>query len=516
MSIKTRIEAYDQLNTANDTGLELLSKITSDDANAMPQNIESLFTQINAMYKSIIELENRDSEYYQGLPARDYFSQLEQKIKDLKQKTKSLTAKSNDGDGRSVTTRSPSVRRAFQQLYARELSALSSSLEGDFDPDEVRISDLATPHDVIRYMHQVATSLFFDPKGNTFNEISDRSGNYYFEQGGLSLVLVSGTPDVKAEKYFNSNPLLRQFKEIAKATRFKGKLRDIDCFKGIIRDDKLTLLFQLGCHMATLEANRRQDETYAFHFKYTDSLNYSSSIFRARVVEAVLKTYDIPTLRKDRYVTSRVQGLPEQAAVELFEKLLRINVSIKDIDTIPTRVTEGRLRDTVEAYHAGVLNLSAYINSSKTGTYYEWLEKAQPGYDRKRKEPKLEEKVDAILGGISEKIVEGEQQQRNKSKNRRLEWSWKDFLPEMRWRKLATGTAFAAMVGFSAIGIYDLAYHIVDWCGSKASVKDEPYREPELYRTTDSQKVENETTTRMTKKNDEEERTKRIGGEMKR
>lgn len=488
MSHKTRIEAYQRLNTANDAGLEILTKITSDDPKTTAPSTESLFAQISIMYKSITELENESSEYYPEVPAGVYFSLLEQKIKDLGKKTNSILAKQNEGDGRAVTHRSPTVRRAFQQLYLGELSSLSRSLEGEFDPDDVNIADLATPHDLIRYMHQVATGLFFDPKGNTFSE---RSAHYSFEQGGLSLALISATADVQAETYFKNNPLLRQFKEIAQTARFRGKCTDIDIFKGIINDEKLTLLFQLGCHMATLETNRRQDDSYSFNFKYIDSLNYSSSIFRARVVEAVLKTYDIPVERKDRYVTSRVQGLSEQAAVELFEKLLRLSVSIKNIDTIPASETEGRLKDTIEAYHAGVLDLSNYINRCKPERYYEWLEQSEERYGRKITNQGLEGKVDSSLEGKSEKEDE-----------RPLTWSWKDFIPEIRWRKLAIRTSFAAMLGFAPIGIYDLAYHIVDWSGSKASVKDEPQREAKLYRTTHTAKLEKGTTPTRTKNNE--------------
>ncbi len=484
MSLKTRIEAYQRLNTANDASLEILSEITSDDRKTTASSTESLFTSITAMYKSITELENESSEYYQELPAREYFSVLEQKIKDLRKKTNSVLTKQNESDGRVVTNRSPTVRRAFQQLYIRELSSLRRSLEGEFDPDDVKIADLATPHDVIRYMHQVATSLFFDPRGNTFRE---RSGHYSFEQGGLSLALISATADIQAETYFKNNPLLRRFKEIAQTARFRGKSTEKDIFKGIISEEKLTLLFQLGCHMATLEANHRRDETYSFNFKYTDSLGYSSSIFRARVVEAVLKTDDIPVERKDRSVTSRVQGLSEQAAVELFEKLLRLSVSIKNIDTISASETEGRLKDTVEAYHAGVLDLSNYINRCKPERYHEWLEESEERYGRKIT------KREGMTDSISMRVLEKEEEQH-------LTWSWKDFIPEMRWRKLAIRTSFAAMLGFAALGIYDLAYHFVDWSGKKASVQDEPRREPTHYRATQTQKFEKERTTGMTKK----------------
>jgi len=364
VAFNTRIQALNNLNEHNDQALERLAQIQSGrliEAN----DIGQLFESITGMGYSLSKLLLEQSPHYHGLPAKQYHQSLADRMKGIKDQALNKSA----GMLQRSRALSPHVLFKLVSATSNKLAVLDSRLEGSFSADDVTLDDLTTPHDLIRYMHQVGTELFFDPDSSKWS--FEGADNYrQRENDKMKLHLVSCT-DTSADEYFKSNPFLHCLDQIVSKKKFNDKRAVDDQFYILVDDVRVSIQMPLGCHFASIKIKKEREE-YNVHFKFTNTTIYSTSKFRADLTEGILKNlrYEVSRSGGQSHVFDVTKTYANtEEAVQQFEWLVRLAVALKDVDTLEPKEVDPRLQDTIQAFMAGVINLRAYLQNYSSGTY---------------------------------------------------------------------------------------------------------------------------------------------------
>lgn len=387
MSLEDHIKAYKGFLAANETALQHVAMIARAPQISL-QDIDALFKPIDDMVTDISSMNTvPSSPFYEESIRKDYLNFLCLTIDTIKELTKSRLCFAVSE--REKTTISPAVREELLRYTQRWVASLNPKLEGEFAAGTVKVDELQTPHDCIRYMHRVGTELFYDPNGVQWG-MYDSPGLFVRENGGFKLTLISlGMPP---EQYFETNPFLQRLHEIMETKKFTSKKRETETIRCLGGTGVVSFQLPLGCHSATLQVKEEKDH-YRMSFKFTDTTNNSTSKFRSDVTEQILQSLGYTVARDNN-----VQWIHEcfdslDACMNNFEELLRLSVSLYDLDVLNKDKVAFRENDVIAAYHAGVINLTRYVCEWKKGTYVECAE-ACHSYRGHESTKKLEKSIE--------------------------------------------------------------------------------------------------------------------------
>lgn len=368
MSLTKKIEAFKELNEQNDLALERLVLCSSAVQHFTAPNITEIFESIRAMKKDLVTLGTPSSSFYHNDTPSNYFLKLEGRITKVE---KESLQRGSIGTLRDISAYalSPAVRSQIINSTGKALLFLNQKLEGSFLPQDVTLRDLHTPHDLIRYMHGVGTEFFFNPEGAKW-EHSDEYFSTSYNGKNMTLRLKSVT-EKSANQQLEENIFLRRFMEAVNADRFSTK-RGYENFYALVGDnDSLSMQMMLGCHYATLKT-QRDERSYRFTFTFTDTAGYNSSNFRTNITENILRSLGYSVKRTDNKITAEEDFSSDKEAADNFEKIIRLAVSLRDVDTLDTSKINGREDDVVAAFNVGVINLYAYLSNYGKGSYVDY------------------------------------------------------------------------------------------------------------------------------------------------
>ncbi len=365
-NLEERVRNYEKLLQANETALERLGQLTHAQQIAA-QEIDALFAPIHAMEACLVKIYTTSFPFDEGRNKESYFNHLAGRLTKVKEETKQRLRFAVFDKERTAI--SPAIREEILQCAPRWVAQLQQKLEGEFAAEDAKIDDLQTPHDFIRYMHRIGTELFYDPNGEQWAGITNLINVCKKEGGGFELYLASMTGS--AYEYFQNNPFLERFHEIMKTEKFASKYWSNVRIRALAGERVLSFQLPLGCHYATLQLKEEKGQ-YHMAFKFTDTTTCRTSGFRSNVTEKLLQSlgYTVSRNKNVMWFNERFDSL--DAATNNFEEIIRLSVSLHDVDVMRESDVIFRENDVVAAYHAGVINLAKYISQSPRGTYVEF------------------------------------------------------------------------------------------------------------------------------------------------
>jgi hypothetical protein len=360
--IETLVSSFKELNKQNDDALAVLAKIAVE-GNAEENACSLVNSAINGMMAAVHDLIPQSFDYYKKKSS--YLASLDKRIEDIfDQKHLRL----NMDLLRTIKGTSPSVRKNIVKKTLEGLTKLNRNLEGDFDLASFSISDLATPHDVIRYLHRLGTFFLFDPNGDSWRY---SNACYEWHGGGMQIKVIDALGN--GEQYAETNPFIKRFREIGNSGKFTSKKRKTNEFYALALDESLSMQMPLGCHYATLKIDRSK-EGYTLSFKYTDTTGYSSSESRSEFAKLALTSIVMNTKREGNIISGRATIASQQDALDLYEMILRFAVSLQDVDCLDS-FNKDRLQEAVDAFNAGVVNMYDYLSEAGKGSYVKYAKK---------------------------------------------------------------------------------------------------------------------------------------------
>lgn len=356
MTLVDMIEGYERLSRHNDLALEMLT-----DCRGVPEALalDDLEGHLSSMAAIIVQdLFVAESPYAYSFKAAEYGTRLLRKMNEiflgLRRSIESarISCMARSGISPNVGMRLMDTRRDL-------IMGLNPKLAGSFSPVEVGIDDLRTPHDYLRFLHAVATEMLFDPGRDWGDAIAKGDNAYAFSSGGLEMHLLT-IGGVRAEELARRDPFLARFHEIAESDRFTSKGRYCDAFHIFGRQDMLSIQMPLGCHYATFRI-RSIGRGYDLQFSFVDTITYKNSRFRTDCTDLILRCLGHYVDRKENVLHVHTAYDSVDDSVNAFEALLRLSVSLFDLDMTDPEHTQGQEREVVDAFFHGVLNLAAYV-----------------------------------------------------------------------------------------------------------------------------------------------------------
>ncbi len=346
-TISTLYKAYTELEDKNASALEELAHLNT--GSDLPHHFYALFNRLRGMANSVRTLLTAKSPHYQGMDSGDYSTALEKKIDsvygDYHRRPLFRTAFET---GRSL---SPSVRDEVMRSTFSDAVALNPCLNGSFSDGGVSLDDLQTPHDLIRYLHQVGVDLFFDLNREDINWHDLKNGFSY----GMKSLRVAGmyVGEKGGESVLSEDPFIKRLKLLSLSEKLKPKFAGVDNLYVLVSDDRLSIQSPLGAHFASLKI-KYTDESYDFTFFFRNTRTYKSSAFRDVLTDAVLRRlgYDVTVDAGKHTATCSIEKR-ERAAANRLELLVRFMVSLRDVDLCETERVKNREKDTVNAFFCG-------------------------------------------------------------------------------------------------------------------------------------------------------------------
>ncbi len=400
--ISTLYKAYTELESKNASALEELAHLNG--GSDLPRHFYTLFDHVKAMANSVRTLLIENSPHYQGMNLGRYSTALEKKIDSVygeyQQRPLFRTVFET---GRSL---SPSVRDQVMRSTFSDAVALTPCLNGSF-PDGVSLDVLQTPHDLIRYLHQVGVDLFFDLNRENIGWQNLKNS---FSYGKKSLIVTGMYVGEKAgESVLSENIFIKRLQSLSLTEKLKPKPVDVDYLYVLVSDDRVSIQAPLGCHFASLKI-KYTDEGYDFNFFFRNTRTYKSSAFRDDLTDAVLRRlgYDV-TVDAGKHTATRSLPKQQRAAANHLESLVRFMVSLRDIDLCESERVKGRVQDTTKAFFAGVINLCDYLNKNPSGTYVQYAQSKGTYLGRKKKTPPKRKVVKInppVVGAVASAAVE--------------------------------------------------------------------------------------------------------------
>jgi len=273
---------------------------------------------------------------------------------------------------------SPKVLERISAATVKPFSELNSQLEGDFDPTKVRLDEINTPHDLIRYLHRMGNYFIFQSDNSPWH------GQWGFLYKGEGISVKGLTLDESFDGDLEKDPFLNRLKEICDSGRFRSKLSELNTFQYIYDKGLLAMQMNLGEHYANMQIESKNGG-HGISLKYVDSdpSQYDASWFRTKVASKILEKLGLAIDINHNIVNARIRHDNLEDALETYEWLLRFGVATRDVDCLGSMSkVSGRLDDTVDAFFSGVINLYEYIKNYSVG-HYEAFAKGKGSYVEK-------------------------------------------------------------------------------------------------------------------------------------
>lgn len=380
-TISTLYNAYTELENKNASALEELAHL--NEGSDLPRHFYTLFDHVKAMANSVRTLLTPKSPHYQGSDSDRYSMALEKKIdsiySDYQRRPLFRTVFET---GRSL---SPSVRDQVMRSTFSDAVALNPCLNGSFSDGGVSLDDLQTPHDLIRYLHQVGVDLFFDLNREDIHWHDLKNG---FSYGKKSLSVTGMYVGARGgESVLSEDLFIKRLQSLSLREKLKPKKADVDRLYVLVSDDRLSIQAPLGAHFASLKI-KYTDDSYDFTFFFRNTRTYKSSAFRDLVTDAVLRRlgYDV-LVDAGKHTATRSIPKQQRAAANHLESLVRFMVSLNDVDLCESDRVKNRVQDTTKAFFAGVINLYDYLCNHPSGTYVKYAQSKGTYLGRKKKTP---------------------------------------------------------------------------------------------------------------------------------
>lgn len=367
MSIESKVNRLMRLNRANDDALRIIGDLCSI---CLSQDgaVDSLFHEIRIMGNCLADLFVENSPYARQHKREEYLRKLRRRIDHVESKLRRYLDL-DFGDSINLLQISPAIRDTIGRKMQDAVARINPCLEGRFSPDDAKFMSLVTAHDLVRYMHTVAIEMTFNPDTSNW-ELKKGEGVSVFYDGGLQYYLLA--PFVsQVDEFEQKYPYLQRFREIGRSCRFLPKYKDVDQFYILGTEDRLSLQMPLGYHLANMVVSNPRDSgsPYVIDFKFVDTTGYRASEFRSAVTHGILHCYGYDVRRRKNVITVHHESLSLEESLDCYENLLRLGVSLKDLDLVTLVRRRDRFADTIDAYFHGVLNLACYLNTRNAGQW---------------------------------------------------------------------------------------------------------------------------------------------------
>lgn len=208
------------------------------------------------------------------------------------------------------------------------------------------LSECATLHDVIRYLHSAAVEHVFSGRNNSDTPITR---DYRF-----------GTFSIVRHDEGKSQDILDAMTSLYKK---KARKNGIEKYEIVLTDQRLMSRINLGCHFSALDA-RMDGDTARINLKFNNTLisRYPNAKYRGHYVGKILGKLGFTDIRVgDPEITAKVREIKRSELPGIIKETVRMLASTGDLDT--TILLEGHVDEAVKMFMDGTTNIYGALKS---------------------------------------------------------------------------------------------------------------------------------------------------------